>query len=318
MAENDFDLDQLAAYLHLTPPQVEKLASRDVIPGRKIAGKWRFSRADVHIWLESRIGVSDDAELAKVEDVLQRQVQSIEEEITISNLLRPELIKVPLLTKSPRKIVGEICEMAAEAGVLWDPAKMTEAILARESLHSTALDNGVAMLHPRRPMPSILAEGFVALGRSYQGIPFGGSRGILTDIFFLIASTDDRFHLRTLARLSRISPWIGLLDRFGARSQQELVRFSIVLARAGAWRFATQLAAAPEDGWPALIDERDQRVAHVGDRVLHPGVWMSSGLVLVRLRERGDVAANLRLLMEAEEPSLEDVEVAVDEPTLEP
>jgi hypothetical protein len=118
--------------------------------------------------------------------------------------------------------------------------------------------------------------------------------------------------------LVRMSPWLGLLDRFGARSQQELVRFSIVLARAGAWRFATQLAAAPEDGWPALIDERDQRVAHVGDRVLHPGVWMSSGLVLVRLRERGDVTANLRLLMEAEEPSLDDVEVAVDEPTLEP
>jgi PTS system nitrogen regulatory IIA component len=74
----------------------------------------------------------------------------------------------------------------------------------REDLHPTALDIGVALLHPRRPLPGILAEPFLALGRTYQGVPFGGVRGGLTDIFFLILATDDRGHLRTLARLSRL------------------------------------------------------------------------------------------------------------------
>ena len=69
---------------------------------------------------------------------------------------------------------------------------------------TTALDNGVALLHPRRLLPSIMSEGFLAVGRTFQGIPFGGSRGILTDVFFLIGSIDDPSHLRTLARLSRI------------------------------------------------------------------------------------------------------------------
>lgn len=227
MPQTDFDLDQLAAYLHLTPPQVEKLAGRGTIPGRKVSGKWKFSKADVHIWLESRIGLSDDAELAKVEDVLQRQVRTVEEEITISDLLRVETIKVPLRSKSPKKIVGEICELAAVAGVLWAPEKMTDAVLARESLHSTALDNGVAMLHPRRPMPGILAEGFLALGRSYQGIPFGGSRGILTDVFFLIGSTDDRSHLRTLARLSRIISNSNVLAEIRGTDDPEKILASI-------------------------------------------------------------------------------------------
>ena len=53
-------------------------------------------------------------------------------------------------------------------------------------------------------MPSILAEPMLALGRTHQGIPFGGASGALTDIFFLICSVDDRDHLRTLARLSRL------------------------------------------------------------------------------------------------------------------
>ena len=81
---------------------------------------------------------------------------------------------------------------------------MADAVRARETLHPTALDNGVALLHPRRPMTTVLAEPLIALGRTHHGIPFGGPRGMLTDIFFLICSIDDRGHLRTLARLSRL------------------------------------------------------------------------------------------------------------------
>ena len=41
------------------------------------------------------------------------------------------------------------------------------------------------------------------MGISPQGIPFGGSAR-LTDVFLLVCSCDDRGHLRTLARLSRL------------------------------------------------------------------------------------------------------------------
>ena len=34
MAEEDFDIDSLASYLHLTPSQVRKMADRDRLPGR--------------------------------------------------------------------------------------------------------------------------------------------------------------------------------------------------------------------------------------------------------------------------------------------
>jgi hypothetical protein len=112
--------------------------------------------------------------------------------------------------------------------------------------------------------------------------------------------------------LRRISPWMGLLDRIGARTQTEIVRFSIVTARAGAWRFAQRLAVSAEDEWQAAIADRDRRVADVGRRVLHPGPWMSSGLVLVRVRERGDVRANLDVLLGVRPPSLAEVEATLE------
>ena len=72
MSTGDFDLDSLAAYLHLTPDKVRRMVDRGRLPGRKIGGIWRFSEAEIHHWLEDSIGASDDTELERVEGVLRR------------------------------------------------------------------------------------------------------------------------------------------------------------------------------------------------------------------------------------------------------
>lgn len=204
MASRDFDVDSLAAYLHLSPQQVARMADRGKLPGRKISAQWRFAEAEIHHWLEDRIGLSDEGELVQVESVLDRRRGEQAEVVSLAKMLPLDAIAVPLQARTRGSVIGEMAQLAARTGLLWDPERMAEAVRERESLHPTALDIGVALLHPRRPMPSILAEPFLALGRTYQGVPFGGVRGGLTDLFFLILSTDDRGHLRTLARLSRL------------------------------------------------------------------------------------------------------------------
>ena len=101
---------------------------------------------------------------------------------------------------------------------MWLPDKMSLAIRNREELHPTALENGVALLHPRRPLTDAFADSFLALGITSSGIPFGGPRGVLTDIFFLIASADEATHLRILARLSRLIQMESLTDSLRAAS----------------------------------------------------------------------------------------------------
>lgn len=204
MAPKDFNINSLAIYLHLTPAQVLRMAERGRLPGRRIAGQWRFSEAEIHHWLEERIGVSDEEELVRVEGVLDRQSGGAVVEISISEMLPTEAVAVPLEARTRNKVIEKMADLAMRTGLLWDAPKMAQAVRDRENLHPTALDNGVALLHPRRPMVNILAEPMLALGRTYSGVPFGGARGALTDIFFLICSTDDQGHLRTLARLSRL------------------------------------------------------------------------------------------------------------------
>jgi nitrogen PTS system EIIA component len=203
MATQDFDIDSLATYLHLTPSQVSRMADRGKLPGRKISGQWRFSEAEIHHWLEERIGLSDDEELAQVENVLERR-SGTSEAVSIARMLPREAIAVPLQARTRSSVIDEMTELAARTGLLWDAGKMAQSVREREHLHPTALDNGVALLHPRRPLANILEAPFLAVGRTYQGIPFGGAQGGLTDVFFLICSIDDQGHLRTLARLSRL------------------------------------------------------------------------------------------------------------------
>jgi PTS system nitrogen regulatory IIA component len=203
--EDDFDIDSLAAYLHLSTAQVTKLVDRGNLPGRRVGGSWRFARAEIHHWLEERIGASDEAELVRVEGALEKSggVQS-GEAISIAQLLPLEAIDVALAARTRNSVITSMVELADRTGWLWDAAKMAEAIRTREDMYPTALENGVALLHPRRPMPTILDRPFLALGRTERGIPFGSSRGVLTDTFFLLCSIDDVGHLRTLARLSRL------------------------------------------------------------------------------------------------------------------
>jgi PTS system nitrogen regulatory IIA component len=213
MPSRDFDTDTLARYLHITPTQVQKLAERGNVPARKISGQWRFSPGEIHHWLEDRIGAANTADLEHVQGLLDRAAAGNEATtVAISDLLRPEAIAIPLAARTRNSVIKAMVELAAKTGLVWDSAEMAEAVQAREKLHPTALDIGVALLHPRRPLGHILAEPLLALGRTPSGIPFGSERGQLTEVFFLICSIDDSQHLRTLARLSRLIAEPGFLD----------------------------------------------------------------------------------------------------------
>lgn len=112
---------------------------------------------------------------------------------------------------------------------------------------------------------------------------------------------------QVLLDIGEVSPWIGLLDRFGGRHDEEVIRFSVQIARAEAWRFATELAPIPRDAWGGPIATRDARAAHLARAVLSPGV-LAFGLLLIRSRESDDVPRVIEILNRVPPPDLEEVE----------
>src|SRR5262249_43954774 len=121
-------------------------------------------------------------------------------------------VAVPLRAATKASALGQLVKLAEQSWNVLDNQAILDAIRAREELGSTALPVGVAIPHPRRPLPTALAESVIAFGRTASGIPFGAEHGILTDIFFLVACRDDRTHLSVLARLTRLLQQPGFLE----------------------------------------------------------------------------------------------------------
>ena len=81
--------------------------------------------------------------------------------------------------------------------------KLIEALMARETLGSTAIGQGIAIPHAKLDGVSKLVAAF---GLSKKGIDFDSLDGDLAFIFFLLLAPQDSAgpHLKALARISRL------------------------------------------------------------------------------------------------------------------
>jgi PTS system nitrogen regulatory IIA component len=220
MSNDAMDVDQLARYLRRDAREVGKLADRGDLPGRKVGGAWRFARAEVQHWLEKQLHTFSESQLKAVEDDHPEPTEPL-----LTSLLHPDSVAVPLPASTRSSVFRGLVKLAEQSWHVYDADAVLTAIQAREELVSTAQDNGVAVLHPRRPLPAALGESLVAFGHTVRGIPFGAPGDGLTDLFFLVCCRDDRTHLRVLARLARLFQKPGFLDRLrSAESSAEALR----------------------------------------------------------------------------------------------
>ena len=202
MGNDMMDLQELATYLQRDLREVRKLASRGHLPGHKVAGEWRFARAEINHWIEHQLPGYSEEQLTAVESASHHHEAG--EEPLLAGLLSKASVAVPLRASTRAAVLRELVRLAEESWQVYDPAGVLEAIRIREDTASTALPSGVAIPHPRRRCPSLLGEPVMAYGRTASGISFGAPDNSLTDIFFLVCCRDDATHLRVLARLSRL------------------------------------------------------------------------------------------------------------------
>lgn len=219
MSHDTYSLDELARQLGRDRREIEKLVQRGRIPGRKVGDEWQFHQMEITHWLEREMREYTDSQLAAVED--SQELSEGDAEIPVSSLLHPETVQVPLEARTKRSVLESLVEVAGRTWQIWEPATILEAVRQREEAYSTAFENGVAIPHPRDPLADSIGESIIAYGRTFSPIPFGGPRGGLTDVFFLVLCRDARTHLRVLARLGRMIRLPEFLDDLRAATDNE-------------------------------------------------------------------------------------------------
>jgi PTS system nitrogen regulatory IIA component len=184
--------------------RVERMAQRGEIPCQKIGGQFRFNRAQITEWLQQQMGGMSHDHLAQVDAGMTQQRQTPQDEAIITPMLKREAITASLNSRTKDSTLRELVSLAAATGRVYDERALLEAVQQREELCSTAMEGGIAIPHPRRPLPEAIAEPILVVARTRGGIAFGAPDGRLTTLFFLTASQDDRHHLHNLARLCRM------------------------------------------------------------------------------------------------------------------
>jgi mannitol/fructose-specific phosphotransferase system IIA component (Ntr-type) len=127
----------------------------------------------------------------------------------LTEILKPQNIKVPLEATVKTGAIGELVELLAANGELTDPKKVLEAVLDREATRTTGIGNGLAIPHGKTTGTNDLV---MAIGRPDRPIDFQAIDGRPVTIIWLLSSPPDKTgaHIHALAKISRLMT----LDKF--------------------------------------------------------------------------------------------------------
>ncbi len=203
MPYRTFNLAEVCAYLHLPQLDVETLVRRQEIPFEKKGSSGTvFRKKDVDLWASQRILGFNAKRLAAYHKTSSAKTHDLSKKhAIIAELVKAEFIRSEIEARTKPALLREMVALADGTGLLMAPEDLLASLQERERLCSTALPDGIALLHPRHHQPYMFEDSFIVLGRAAHPLPFGAPDGKTTDLFFLICCQDDRIHLHILARL---------------------------------------------------------------------------------------------------------------------
>jgi fructose-specific phosphotransferase system IIA component len=121
----------------------------------------------------------------------------------LSETLKPQNIKIPLVSTQKLDAIRELVEVLAESGSVTDAKKVLDSVLDRESTRTTGIGNGLAIPHGKTTGAADLV---MAIGRPAEPIDFHSIDGRPVTIIWLVSSPPDKTgpHIQALARISKL------------------------------------------------------------------------------------------------------------------
>ena len=124
MEDDILTIEEVAKYVRVSDRTVYDWAQNGEIPAGKIGTVWRFKKSEVENWVNARL--SSDS------------VKQAEQAIQVRNILSPDRI-VFINQTSKHDALVELADVLATAPQVKDGPELTQEILKREELMSTAI-----------------------------------------------------------------------------------------------------------------------------------------------------------------------------------
>ena len=124
--------------------------------------------------------------------------------MTMMNLIREEIVKVPLASDNKLDVMRELVQILKDAGEIDDVNGVLSAVQEREDKQSTGLEDGIAVPHAKAEAVDGLR---LAIGIAPQGIDFDSLDGKPSKLFFLLLASPDSAgpHVVALAEIAKMA-----------------------------------------------------------------------------------------------------------------
>ena len=121
----------------------------------------------------------------------------------IRDVLKDTAIIVGIKSDTKKAVLEEMVAVLHEQGTVADKQKMLEVLLARESLGSTGIGQGIAIPHGKS---AVVKELTAACAISKTGVDFDALDDDKVYVIFLLVAPEDQAsqHLKSLARVSAL------------------------------------------------------------------------------------------------------------------
>lgn len=208
------DVKTASKLLMVSEKTIYRWIKQGDLPAYRINDVYRFNRAELLEWATAkRINVSPEIFRESAEEGVP--LPGLEEAIRAGGIH----YRVSGTDKSSVLLsVVELMQLPQEV----DRRHLLEVILARESLGSTGVGDGIAIPHVRNPIVLHLPQPSITLCFLESPIPFDSVDGKPVHTLFTLVSPTVRSHLHLLSRLTyalRGSPFREAIGRQAAREE---------------------------------------------------------------------------------------------------
>jgi len=222
-----------ANFLNISTKTIYRWIKQEAIPVYRINEQFRFNRAELLEWATSRrIPISPEIFLEA--EANKAALPGLADALRAGGIAyrvagggKPSVLRA----------VVDLLQLPEEV----DREFLYQVLLARESLGSTGIGDGIAIPHVRNPIVLHVTRPTVTLCFLEHPIDFGAIDGKPVDVLFTLISPTVRAHLHVLSRLG----FVLRDDRFKAVLKRQALRDEVIEALA---RAEAALPAASDAG----------------------------------------------------------------------